>query len=510
MAPQTTATSHVVKHAPWKTAAPAASILLDGPSATSMAFPRAESSVSSTGGSYTDPVRSSMDDPRNSHETMIQSTEPSGPNGHPGDRGTQADPDPPSQQSSPPIDYELDYQPVYNVKEEKLTPGGPAVTVDGVKYSLDASATALLSDSQTIPLGSPTKLIPSLIIDQQTLSADSAFVYRIGGQNLNPGGPAIAISGTSYSLAASATALLVGSSTVPLGSARPAPPPIPINGEIYTADTRPRLKFKGSKIVAGGAPVTINDVPYALDLSATALYIGSRTIAVSSLMQQQQQQPSGQSQPADEGGLAPAIIGSSTTPTAKQKPPKIININSTPYTANAASAFIIGTQTLAPGRPAITINSTRYSLPPLLPASSSSSSSSSTPTAPQIQAAITVNATLYTCRQNTPCTIASQVLHPNGTITVGAETLVYREGGIDVISATAVVEAPSSMPVITSHISGLTPLGPETVMTVAAAGTGTGKDEESGVAAKDVRGWRLWMLVVVVVGVGVGLGGPVV
>ncbi|CAL8575159.1 hypothetical protein XPA_001101 [Xanthoria parietina] len=262
-----------------------------------------------------------MDDPRNSHETMIQSTEPSGPNGHPGDRGTQADPDPPSQQSSPPIDYELDYQPVYNVKEEKLTPGGPAVTVDGVKYSLDASATALLSDSQTIPLGSPTKLIPSLIIDQQTLSADSAFVYRIGGQNLNPGGPAIAISGTSYSLAASATALLVGSSTVPLGSARPAPPPIPINGEIYTADTRPRLKFKGSEIVAGGAPVTINDVPYALDLSATALYIGSRTIAVSSLMQQQQQQPSGQSQPADEGGLAPAIIGSSTTPTAKQKPP---------------------------------------------------------------------------------------------------------------------------------------------------------------------------------------------
>ena len=434
---------------------------------------------------------------------MIQSTEPSGPNGHPGDRGTQADPDPPSQQSSPPIDYELDYQPVYNVKEEKLTPGGPAVTVDGVKYSLDASATALLSDSQTIPLGSPTKLIPSLIIDQQTLSADSAFVYRIGGQNLNPGGPAIAISGTSYSLAASATALLVGSSTVPLGSARPAPPPIPINGEIYTADTRPRLKFKGSEIVAGGAPVTINDVPYALDLSATALYIGSRTIAVSSLMQQQQQ-ASGQSQPADEAGLAPAIIGSSTTPTAKQKPPTIININSTPYTANAASAFIIGTQTLAPGRPAITINSTRYSLPPPLPASSSSSS---TPPAPQIQAAITVDATFYTCRQNTPCTIASQVLHPKGTITVGAETLIYRNGGIDVISATAVVEAPSSMPVITSHISGLTPLGPETVMTAAAR---TGKDEESGAAAKDVRGWRLWMLVVVVVGVGVGLGGPVV
>ena len=310
-----------------------------------------------------------MDDPRNFHETMIQSTEPSGPDGRSGDRGTQADPDPPSQQSSPPIDYELDYQPVYDVKEEKLTPDGPAVTVDGVKYSLDASATALLSDSQTIP----TILIPSLIIGQQTLSADSALVYSIGEQDLSPGGPAIAISGTSYSLTESATALLVGSSTVPLGPPRPIPLPISINRERYTADTRPRLKVKGSEIVAGSAYVTINDVAYALDPSATALYIGSSTIAVSSLMQQQQQ-PSGQSKPADGEGLAAAFIAPSTTPSAKHQPLTIITLNSTPYTANSASAVIIGTQTLAPGSPApLTIDSTVYSLPlPSPPAASGS------------------------------------------------------------------------------------------------------------------------------------------
>lgn len=494
MAPQTTSTSHVVKHAPWKTAAPAGSISLEGPSATTTALSRAESSVSSTGGSDIDPTHSSVDDPGSPQETMNWSTEPGSTNSHPEDRGTQADPDPlPQQSPPPPIDYEFDHRPVYNVKGEKLTPGGPAVTVEGAQYSLDASAPALLSDSQTIPLDSPTKMIPSLTIDQQTVSADSAMIYSIGEQTLSPDGPAITISGTSYSLAESATALLVGGSTIPLGAPQSDPPPISINGEIYSADTRPRLIFKGSEIVAGGAPVTINNVPYALDPSATALFVGSSTVAVSSLMQQH----SRQSQTPDEGALAPApllIIDSSTTilqPSAKDQP-QTITINSTPYIANPASAFIIDTQTLAPGSSAITINSTRYSLPPL---PTTASPSSSTPTASQIQAAITVNSVVYTCRQNTPCTIASQVLSPNGTITVGSETLVYREGGIDVISQTEIVEAPSLRPVITSHLSGLTPIGEETG--TAAAGTGTGR-EEGGAVVRKVDLGRMWMLVGVV------------
>ncbi|KAI4259963.1 MAG: hypothetical protein L6R42_004283 [Xanthoria sp. 1 TBL-2021] len=493
MAPQTTSTSHVVKHAPWKTAAPAGSISLGGPSATSTALlSRAESGVSSTGGSDTDPTQSSVDDPRSTQETVIASTEPSSTNHHSGDRGTQLGPDPLPPQPSPPpppIDYEFDQRPVYNVKGGKLTPGGPAVTVEGVQYSLDASAPALLSDSQTISLDSPTKMIPSLTIDQQTVSADRATIYSIGEQTLSPDGPAITIS-------ESATALLVGGSTIPLGAPQSDPPPISINGEIYSADTRPRLKFKGSEIVAGGAPVTINNVPYALDPSATALYMSSSAVAVSSLTQQH----SRQSQRPDEGALASApliIIDSSTTtlqPSAKDQP-QTITINSTPYTANPASAFIIGTQTLAPGSSAITINSTRYSLPPL---PTTAPPSSSTPTAPQIQAAITVNSVVYTCRQNTPCTIASQVLSPNGTITVGSETLVYGEGGIDVISQTEIVETPSLRPVITSHISGLTPIGEETA--TPAAGTGTGR-EEGGAVVRKVDGVILLGMLVGVVGV---------
>ena len=382
---------------------------------------------------------------------------------------------------------------MYNINEQKITPGGSAVMVDGVQYSPDKPATAIWSDGRIVPLDSPTESFPDLTIDQQTVSADTASRYTIAEQNLQPEGPAILVSGTSYSLTKSATALVVGSSTLVLDPFQLDSPPLSINGRIYSADVRPRLKFKGSEIVAGGPPVTINNVAQSLDPSATVLYVGSNTIAVSSLTQLS----AGQSNLPDIQHTTPyplIIIGSSTTtlhPSATNVP-LTLTINSTPYTADQQSAFIIGSQTLAPGGPAITINSTRYSLPP--PATSSPLFSSSTPT-PRIQAAITVNSSIYTCIQNTPCTIASQILSPNGTITVGAETLVYGREGIDVISQTEVIQTPSVGPIITSHISGLTPIGEET----AAPAVGDGGDVEGG-AGRRVGMCMLWVL-----GIAVGM-----
>ncbi|KAL8852903.1 MAG: hypothetical protein Q9221_002279 [Calogaya cf. arnoldii] len=438
MAPQTTSTSHVVKHAPWKTAAPAGIISLNGPSATSTALARVEPSVSYASESDVDPTQSSADDPREPKGTLVQST---------------------------PVSTILNSE--GGSKDSLSQKGGPQAGSDPL-------------------LDSSTKMIPSVTIDQPIVSADSALFYSIGEQTLSPGGPAITISGTSYSMADGATALLVGSSTIPL-NAQSNPPALSINGQVYSADTRPRLKFRGSEIVAGGPTITISNVPYALDPSATALYVGSGTIVNPSI-----QQPTSQTNPPDnEEGVAPAylIIGSSTTtlqPPAKSQP-QTLTINSTPYTANPSSAFIIGTQTLSPGSPAITINSTLYSLPPL---PSPSFSSSSTPTAAQIQAAITVNSTVYTCIQNTPCTIASQVLRPNGTITVGAETLVYGPGGIDVISATAIVETASRGEIITSHVDGLVPIGEETDTAV----PGTGEVEGAASIRRVELG--LWMCIV--------------
>ncbi|KAI4273622.1 MAG: hypothetical protein LQ337_004505 [Flavoplaca oasis] len=485
------------------TAAPAASISFDGPSPTSTTLTKAESSASYSSRNDVDPPPSRGDDPRIAQETIIQSISVSPPghtldtntNNHSGDRDPQAFPDPLLQPPSSILDYELDSQPRYNVNGQKITPGGSAVMVNGVQYSLDKPATALRSDGRIVPLDSPTISFPNLTIEQQTVSAGTESMYTIAEQTLQPEAPAIMVSGTSYSLAKSATALVVGSSTLDLDASQPESPPLSINGKVYSADARPRLEFKGSEIVAGGRPVTINNVPHSLDPSATALYAGSNIIAISSLTQPSSG-PSNSPDIQDTIAAPLIIIGSITTtlhPSATNRP-LTLTINSTPYTADPQSAIIIDSQTLAPGGPAITINSTRYSL--LSPATSSSFFSSAT-TTPQIQAAITVNSLIYTCIQNIPCTIASQVLSPNATITVGPETLVYGPEGIDVISQAEVVQTPSVGPIITSHISGLTPIGEETA--APAVGEGNGGDVE-GRAGRRVGVGMLWVL-----GIAVGM-----
>ncbi|KAL8734136.1 MAG: hypothetical protein Q9166_001621 [cf. Caloplaca sp. 2 TL-2023] len=330
------------------------------------------SSVSSTHGSRFDPVQTIAVDKEDPQEPVDQGTplskpdhsvnmEPSNTDSRPDFYRTETDPSSQPEHPSSKDPYEFHKRPVYNVGGETVAPGGPAVTVKGVRYSLDASAAALLSSTKTIPPGPQTNMVPEVTIGRQTVSVNSASMYVIGKQTLSPNDPAVTVSGTSYSLAESATAIIAGGSTVSLETPQTDPP---INGNIYSANTRPHLKFKGSEIVAGGPTVTISKTRYALDPSATALYAGSRTLAVSFLIRDESvQTPSSNS--ADNFAI-PMVVGSSTTylPTPTNANNAIITINSTPYTANT-SFFVIGTQTLIPGSPAMTVNSTPYSLPPL-------------------------------------------------------------------------------------------------------------------------------------------------
>ena len=63
-------------------------------------------------------------------------------------------------------------------------------------------------------------------------------------------------------------------------------------------------------------------------------------------------------------GPSAIIINGKSSALAEPSSPKIISINSQPITANSASQFIINSQTLAPGSPAITISGSTYSLAP--------------------------------------------------------------------------------------------------------------------------------------------------
>ncbi len=371
--------------------------------------------------------------------------------------------------TSQPVHQSLipDADPIYHLGEDTLWPGGPEITIDNVPYSLAASAAALKSGSKTIELAKSRSAMPALELGGQPYTAHDASQYVVGSKTMVPGGLAVTIEHDVYSIPSSVTVLISNGYTTPL-VARPGDPPL--------------LTIAGQKVS-----------PYTLAPPGTVLTKGSSTVTIEAHRTDMNGDPiasqARNENPAFQGGDLTFVIGSSTTvlrPSAHETVAPVITIDSILYTANSASAFIIGAQTLAPGSPALTIDSTVYSLP--LPSPSAASGSltrvSNTSIPPMAgEVVLTIASALYTCRQNTPCTIASQILLPNGSITVGADTIVYGPAGIDVVrGTTTVVQGSPSVSrgdVITSHIDGLTPI-PENTAAAARPETGGENAEAKG------------------------------
>ncbi|KAL8644466.1 MAG: hypothetical protein Q9226_007748, partial [Calogaya cf. arnoldii] len=380
-----------------------------------------------------------------------------------------------------------DTDPIYHLGKDTLLPGGPAITIKNAPYALNPSSDALISGSKTMKVAESPSAMPALDIKGQSFTADDASHYVVGSKTIIPGGPPVMIDEVVYSLPSSANVLISNDHTMPLAAKSGDSPILTIAGQIVTPDARPGVTLGDHELVAGGSTTLISSTTYALRPSETAFMAGSGTVAgqahragmYENLVASQPRN----GDPSYQDGALVFVIGSRTTvlrPSTGKTVAPVITINSTAYTANTASTFMVGAQTLAPGGPALTIGSTVYALPsPPPPLISASSTSLSNPAAGEI--VLTVKNSAYTCRQDSPCTIASEILTPNGTITVGADTIVYGQRGIDVIRATmTVVEGSSTLSrgdVITSHIDGLTPIGEETA---AAAGPGMGDTEGKG------------------------------
>ncbi|KAL8723062.1 MAG: hypothetical protein Q9181_007360, partial [Wetmoreana brouardii] len=87
----------------------------------------------------------------------------------------------------------------------------------------------------------------------------------------------------------------------------------------------------GTQTITPGAPaVTVSGTPISLAVSRSAVAVGDSTVPV-------------------------------FTPTSK---PVVLEINGTSFTETSGSQFVVGSQTLLPGGPAITINGTVVSLVP--------------------------------------------------------------------------------------------------------------------------------------------------
>lgn len=282
----------------------------------------------------------------------------------------------------------------YAVGPQMLVPGGSAITVDSIYYSLAPSATALVSASSTITLFSPADGLPKvgppiITLDNQEYTATSASQYVVGTQTLAPGGQAVTVNNIPYSLAPLATALVSGGSIIPLPPKYNGVSDRTTVGSVPTADSVSGLVIDTQTLLPGGPAHTINGVLYSLAPSANALVSGSYTIPL--------------------------------TPSLSPNRP-LITVGENTYTANSASYYIIGTQTLIAGAPAITVNGAPYSLAPLATALVSGSITIPLATASSdALPPITIAGTTYTANSASQYMIGTQTLIANsGPITINS------------------------------------------------------------------------------------------
>ena len=219
-----------------------------------------------------------------------------------------------------------------------VAPGGPAQTVSGTTISLETSASYVTINGATLTLAAssvdePTLTPPVLTIGSSSYTANSASQYEIApGITVAPGGPAQTLSGTTISLAPSASYVAVNDVTSTLSSESPvsmAAPVLTIGGSAYTANSATQYEIaSGMTVVPGGPAATISGTTISLAPSVSYVAVN---------------------------GATSTLEAAALTSTASQASPARTMGGST-YTAQSASQYIIEGQTLGLGS-SITIGS---------------------------------------------------------------------------------------------------------------------------------------------------------
>ena len=219
------------------------------------------------------------------------------------------------------------------IGEQTLSPGA-AITVSGTQISLAAAGNAAVIGSSTENLAlNGLRTAAMLSFDGSTFTADASSDFIIGGQTLIPGG-SIEVSGTPISYPAGATAVVIGTKTLPLSFGTISSgvrPIITFDGSTFTADASSDFIINGQTLTPGGN-IDISGTPILYPSAGTALVIGTSTEVFSF-----------------------ATVTRADSPT--------ITFDGSTYTADASSDFVIDGQTLTPGG-VITINGTPVSYAP--------------------------------------------------------------------------------------------------------------------------------------------------
>ena len=121
-----------------------------------------------------------------------------------------------------------------------------------------------------------------LTLGGQTYTANNAGSFVVGSQTLTPGGPAVTVDGTTISLLPTPTAAIIDGSTEYLGPGPTAAPAgvITLDGTIYTEDASGDLVVNGKTILPGGSPVTLGTEVVSLGPGGSVVVVDGTTMTL--------------------------------------------------------------------------------------------------------------------------------------------------------------------------------------------------------------------------------------
>lgn len=219
------------------------------------------------------------------------------------------------------------------IGDQTVAPGSPAVEVSGTTYSIQASQSNVIVNGQTLVASAYDHPTTPEVVGSATDRSYSSVAYAIGGQTLSAGGPAIELSGTTYSLQPSGGNVLVNGQSASVSTIAPQEPPsAPVAfGEIKATPVASGIYIVADQTISrGGSAIQISGTTYSLSPSGSNVEIDGQPTHISTIQ------------------VPPAtiIIGEVT---AKPK--------------SSGAYYLVADQTLSPGGSAIEISGVTYSLP---------------------------------------------------------------------------------------------------------------------------------------------------
>ena len=260
---------------------------------------------------------------------------------------------------------------------QAVVPFSNGISIDGKTLHL-GDAPITISNSIPVSLGSSALVIGSstVSVNQQaspilsTVNAAGHILteipnnagYAINGATLSPGRPAVTISGTAYSLAPSGSALVVGTSTIPLAttpsnSANGAQNgTLTAAGETFIPLGASAISISGTTLSVGGPAITDSNGS-AISLATGGIVVGSSTFAFAA--------------PATPTASTPVQPVATTTPAsppsgpaAAGPTPTTLTTDGQVLTVQSGGKVVVAGTTLSAGGPAATISGTPVSVGP--------------------------------------------------------------------------------------------------------------------------------------------------